>query len=242
MIRVTLNITDGRTLQITVAKDENVHESVAQWLECHDADDLRYVQLGDVTVGDDESFEDAGVEDGARLGVCIEEMTVDEALERLVDMGAAGEMGVGPCSATEVCFKDMDFETLPREIFKLLDLHTLHLHDCKALTTLPREIAKFTKLKSLNLSGCTGLKTLPREIAQLTDLEFLILRDCTGLQSLPQEMVQLTHLINLTLNGCICLEAPPDLSELPCLTTVHTWKASAAAKEWHKSLRRRAGK
>jgi hypothetical protein len=80
-IGVTLNITDGRTLHITVGRDDMIHEAVVRCLEC-EADDLMYVQLGDDAVGKDESFEDAGIADGARLGVCVDEMTAEEALER----------------------------------------------------------------------------------------------------------------------------------------------------------------
>ena len=244
-------------MQITVAKDENVHEAVVRWLECDDADDLRYVQLGDVTVGDDESFEDAGVEDGARLGVCIEEMTVDEALERLAAMGATDVPDNIACTATQVCFQYMDFETLPREIFKLRDLDRLMLRHCTCLTSLPPEIAQLTNLhilsmtgctgletlpqemaqlanlRKLNLTGCTHLETLPREMALLTNLRELNLMGCTGLTSLPQEMAQLANLRVLNLRGCTGLETLPDLSGLRLIDTMElTRESSAAAVAW----------
>ena len=212
-IRVTISATDGRTMPITVAKDEMLHEAVARWLECDDANDLRYVQLGDVTVDDDESFEDAGIEDGARLSVCIEEMTAEEAVERLVAMGATKYFGKGPCSATEVRFMDAECESLPREIFKL------------------------PYLERLSVSGCTSLKTLPREIGRFSNLMSLVVKNCTGLKALPQEMAQMANLTMLNLNDCTGLETLPDLSGLPCVNNhmLHTSRASDAAIAWKES-------
>ena len=234
-IRVTLDITDGRTMEITVRHDEIIHEAVLRWLECDEAEDLRYVQLGDDAVGDDESFEDAGIEDGARLSVSLDELSPRHALLRLRAMGARDAYN-DPCTARQVVLQGT-FERVPREIFKLTELEMVHLRNCYHLTCLPRQISQLSKLKLLHLGNCTGITTLPQEITQLTNLEQLnlsgcsgltgmlpstvgqfinlkelYLNGCTGLKGLPAEMAQLTALEILNISDCSGLETLPDLS------------------------------
>ena len=57
-IHVTVNTTDGPTIQITVHCDEAIYEAVVRCLEC-DVGKIRYMQLGDTAVSiDGESFEE----------------------------------------------------------------------------------------------------------------------------------------------------------------------------------------
>jgi len=71
VLQVTVWSTDGQCYQLTTHFDDGIHEAVARCLDC-EAVTIGSVQLGEDIVGDDgESFREAEIEDGARLGVCL---------------------------------------------------------------------------------------------------------------------------------------------------------------------------
>jgi len=96
-------------------------------------------------------------------------------------------------------FRDLSnkqLESVPTEIYDLVDLQILCLNDNK-LKKLPMEIGNLINLKNLHLQN-NKLETLPAEIGKLINLEMILLHN-NELKTLPMEIGNLIRLKSLYL-------------------------------------------
>ncbi|XP_074287464.1 uncharacterized protein LOC141612552 [Silene latifolia] len=93
---------------------------------------------------------------------------------------------------------DLDIQTLPNSIGKLLHLRFLNLSDNKHLVVLPDSIRKLYNLQTLDLSGCSGLKELPKGLTKLANLRHLDISGCYELSHMPSGLDKLSCLCVLT--------------------------------------------
>ncbi|KAH9608984.1 hypothetical protein KSS87_020937, partial [Heliosperma pusillum] len=93
---------------------------------------------------------------------------------------------------------DLDIQTLPNSIGKLLHLRYLNLSDNKHLVVLPYSITKLYNLITLDLSGCSDLKELPKGLTKLANLRHLDISGCCELSYIPSGLDKLSYLCVLT--------------------------------------------
>ncbi|XP_074285877.1 putative disease resistance protein RGA1 [Silene latifolia] len=93
---------------------------------------------------------------------------------------------------------DLDIQTLPNSIGKLLHLRYLDLSHNEHLVALPDSVTKLYNLQTLNLKRCQGLKELPKRLAKLANLRHLDISWCSKLSDMPSGLDKLRFLCVLT--------------------------------------------
>ena len=104
-----------------------------------------------------------------------------------------------------------NLETIPDEIFELINLQTLYLSRNK-LKSLPSDIGKLVNLQRLFLNG-NKLKLLPPEIGNLINLRDLYVCD-NNLELLPSEIGNLIKIEELSLQTNQLKTLPPEFGKL----------------------------
>ncbi|XP_074272929.1 putative disease resistance protein RGA1 [Silene latifolia] len=94
---------------------------------------------------------------------------------------------------------DLDIQSLPNSIGKLLHLRYLDLSRNRRLVALPDSITKLYNLQTLDLVGCIYLKELPKGLAKLANLRHLDISGCDSLSHMPSGLDQLSCLCVLTM-------------------------------------------
>jgi len=98
--------------------------------------------------------------------------------EWLGEMYCLEVLRVGTTQQGSFRFTFCPLQVLPESIGSLVNLRTLNLEGCYALTSLPESLGLLTKLRTLNLHGCNSLTLLPESLANLTGLEDLKMSHC----------------------------------------------------------------
>ncbi len=132
-----------------------------------------------------------------------------------------------------------DIKYLPKEIFKIQSLESMHLQYCN-LKELPDEIKNLTKLKDLKLGG-NALVSLPDSIVNLKSLEILTIWR-NDLLRLPENIGKLTNLKGLSLWDTPLNYLPDSIVNLNRLEGLELFsmpnlKLTDSQKLWIKKLR-----
>jgi internalin A len=106
---------------------------------------------------------------------------------------------------------EIESETLPREIWQLVNLQRLVISYGR-LKSLPPEIGKLTNLVMLIFSY-TQIESLPQEIGQLVKLESVGLWN-NKLKALPRDIGRLISLENLIIDNNHLTALPPEIGHL----------------------------
>jgi Leucine-rich repeat (LRR) protein len=115
----------------------------------------------------------------------------------------------------EINLVNQNISALPIELFQLVGIHVLYLHD-NHLEVLPDQIGKLVNLYRLDL-GKNNIKSLPSSIGNLVNLEYLNLYG-NDISELPDEIFNLYNLNKINIAGNAKL------------------KLSAEQKEWLQSF------
>jgi Leucine-rich repeat (LRR) protein len=112
-------------------------------------------------------------------------------------------IGKGSATLTEVFFDGCDFQSpIPRELYDMTKLHTLHLEASFLTGTIAPDIKKLVNLKRLSLNENKLTGSLPKDITELRSLEYLDLSDNDFGGEVPPEFDHLpSGLLSLKINS-----------------------------------------
>lgn len=176
-IEITVIVDTNEAEILVVDAGDVINEAIAAGLDNVDVDAIDLVELGDDVLLDDDTFEYAGVEDGARLHVTLKRVTFETVVEDILELNPhlnkevlMFNVNVDLNDALQVngdlLWNNLNIHSLPESFGDLTVRGIVYLYH-NQLTTLPKRFGSLIVKRSLFLSQ-NHLTSLPESFGSLT--------------------------------------------------------------------------